>query len=145
MRKIVDERPAFLDAIERWAAARSDVAGAALVGSYARGTARPQSDVDLVLLCSDPERFLAGDWISHFGEVDTFAMENYGALNSLRVLYRSGLEVEFGIASRSWASTPIDPGTRRVLTDGFRILYDPEQIFRAAKDAIARDGATARE
>jgi hypothetical protein len=35
-----------------------------------------------------------------------------------------------GITALAWASTdPVDEGTRRVVTDGLRVLYDPEDIF----------------
>ena len=36
-----------------------DICGLALVGSWARGTARADSDVDLVVLTSHPDRYLA--------------------------------------------------------------------------------------
>ncbi|MFJ9286661.1 hypothetical protein ACIRPE_28475, partial [Kitasatospora aureofaciens] len=42
----------------------------------------------------------------------------------------SGLEVEVGIGSPAWAKTdPVDPGTRRVVTDGARVLHDPAGIL----------------
>jgi hypothetical protein len=78
---------------------------------------------------------LDGDWLSHCGEVESFAVEDYGALKSLRVFYRSGLEVEFGLADPTWARAPLDPGTESVLAGGARVLYDPSYVFRVAKDA----------
>ncbi|MBJ7004713.1 nucleotidyltransferase domain-containing protein [Streptomyces sp. CRPSP2-6A1] len=50
----------FLDRLTRWAATREDIAGLLLVGSYARGAARPDSDVDVVLLTADPAPYLTG-------------------------------------------------------------------------------------
>uniref|UniRef100_J1RVU5 Uncharacterized protein n=1 Tax=Streptomyces auratus AGR0001 TaxID=1160718 RepID=J1RVU5_9ACTN len=42
----------------------------------------------------------------------------------------SGLEVEMGIGSATWAKTdPVDPGTRRVVTGGARLLHDPTGIL----------------
>ena len=65
-------------------------------------------------------------------------MEDYGAVKSRRIHYHDGLEVEFGVTGRGWAQTPLDPGTRSVLAAGARVLYDPEDILRLAKDtAIA--------
>ena len=40
----------FLDSLRDWAAHQPTIAGVALVGSYARGEARPDSDSDVVLL-----------------------------------------------------------------------------------------------
>ena len=43
-----------------------------------------------------------------------------------RVLLSSGADVEISFAPVSWASiAPLDAGTRRVITDGCRILHDP--------------------
>ena len=41
---------AFLDSAAQWAREREDVAALVLVGSWARGTNRPDSDIDLVIL-----------------------------------------------------------------------------------------------
>ncbi|WP_406010148.1 hypothetical protein OG440_31650 [Streptomyces sp. NBC_00637] len=44
----------------------------------------------------------------------------------------SGLEVEVGVGSARWARTdPVDEGTRRLVTDGARPLYDPAGILGA--------------
>ena len=51
----------------------------------------------------------------------------------------SGLEVEVGIAAPSWAATdPVDPGTRRVVEEGMRIIYDPEELLTRLVGALAR-------
>jgi hypothetical protein len=126
----------FLQEFSGWVVRQREVAAAALVGSYARGDATPRSDVDLVILCEDTDGLLSGDWPQTFGEIQSRAIENYGPLRSLRVRYR-GLEVEFGIARPSWANVPLDPGTRAVLTDGVRILHDPDRMLEAAVGAAS--------
>ena len=122
----------FLEALTTWAAARRDVVGLALVGSQARGSARPDSDVDVVILAANPARLLRGGWSATFGAVESSRIEDYGALQSLRVFYRHGLEVEFGIAKPDWARLPLDAGTRKVLADGVRVLYDAEGLLEKA-------------
>ena len=118
-----------------WAESRQDIVGLALVGSHARGTDRPESDVDLIILCHAPESLIESDWPARFGDVASFAIEHYGAVTSRRVFYTSGLEVEFGIASPAWAEIPLDPGTRHVLASGCRLLHDPDNLFRMALQA----------
>lgn len=125
----------FLDQVVSWAATHPDVVGVALVGSHARGTPRADSDVDLVVLCAPSSGLLDEKWPAQFGEVESATVEDYGELTSLRLTYRSGLEVEFGVADRTWARTPLDPGTKHVLAGGVRVLYDPEQLFRVAVEA----------
>ena len=69
-----------------------------LVGSYARGSARDDSDIDLVLLTDEPQMVLeALKWIDHFGVVEKHQTEGYGKLTSIRVWYQNGAEVEYGI------------------------------------------------
>lgn len=144
MKKIEDHNPAeiagFLDDITHWAASRSDIIGVALVGSHARGAARPDSDVDMVILCNDPTALVdTSGWVSRFGDVLRVNVEYYGIVQSLRVFYRDDLEVEFGLSPPQWTRIPLDPGTRRVITNGMRILYDPGNHLRAAADAAAAD------
>ena len=41
----------------QWARAQKNILAVALVGSYARKTARPESDIDLVMLTDEPTYF----------------------------------------------------------------------------------------
>jgi predicted nucleotidyltransferase len=121
----------FLEEVAAWADSRPEVRAVALVGSHAAGRARPDSDVDLVVLADDPRRLLEDRaWLGAFGEWGEAAVEDWGALTSLRVRYGSGLEVEWGLGRPSWASTdPLDPGTARVAADALAAVYDPEGML----------------
>ena len=125
----------LLEELAAWAATRPDVVAVGLVGSHARGTARPDSDVDVVILCRSPDAMLEGDWPSLFGEVESQAVEDYGALKSVRVFYRNALEVEFGVADPDWARMPLDAGTKAVLADGAQIVFDPGHLLELARRA----------
>ena len=48
----------FIELFSSWARTQSDIEAVALVGSYAREAAVEDSDVDLVILTADPDRFL---------------------------------------------------------------------------------------
>lgn len=88
----------FLDAFVAWAGGHGDVQGIALVGSYARGGARDDSDIDLVILTDQPQVYLEDPrWMEHFGTVKEYQTEDYGKLISIRVFYQNGIEVEYGI------------------------------------------------
>lgn len=128
---------AMIDAVREWAQQRNDIRALALVGSHARGDAGPDSDVDLVLLCADPVRYLDDtEWVTVFGEVTRSAQEDWGRVRSVRVCYRGGPEAEFGVTGLDWAALPPDPGTREVLAGGHVILLDPdarlERVARAS-------------
>lgn len=120
----------FLSQFAAWASSQADIAGVALVGSYARGTAKETSDVDLVVLARQPEQYLQStDWVHQFGQVQRYQTEDYGRVISLRVWYADGLEVEYGLTDESWAAVPLDEGSRRVLSDGMRVLFECSPIF----------------
>ena len=127
----------FLGDVTTWADEHPDVVGLALVGSHARGAGRRDSDVDLVVLCVNANSLVEhNDWIARFGEVRNVGIEDYGAVRSLRAFYQNGLELEFGIADPAWARVPLDSGTRQVISDGIRILYDPNALLSEATNAI---------
>lgn len=121
----------LLRQVADWASARPEVHAVLLLGSHARGEARMDSDVDLMLLVDDPRPFTASwSWAAAFGEAERCCWESWGAVTSLRVWYVDGHEVEFGLATPEWARQPLDAGTAEVLRQGFVPLHDPEGFFR---------------
>lgn len=111
----------------------------ALVGSWARLSARPDSDVDLVVLTSDPETLLGTSaWFQVFGEdSELVRSEDFGPIQERRLRRPDGLEVELGIGRPHWAATePPDAGTARVVRDGMRILFDPERLLASLAEAL---------
>lgn len=120
-----------VDRLTRWAESRSDAVGLLLAGSCARGAAGPDSDVDLLLLSTDPGRYAAGDtWRGEPWLGEVVRTRAWGPVTEWRYVTASGLEVEVGVAAADWARTdPVDDGTRRVVTDGVRALHDPAGIL----------------
>jgi len=134
----VREIRSFLDSVERWMSSREDIVAAALVGSFARGTATDDSDVDLILICETPQQYLDDEqWLANFGRVTQVHDEDWGLVQSKRVVYDNGLEVEFGITTREWTEIdPVDDGTRHVIADGTRILSDKTGILGSLIAAV---------
>lgn len=115
----------FLTQVSDWAARQPDILALALVGSHARGAATETSDVDLVILAQDPSRYLEDQgWLEQFGLAQSVQLEPYGKLTSIRVWYADGLEVEYGLTGEEWAADPLDPGSRRVMEGGMRVLFE---------------------
>jgi predicted nucleotidyltransferase len=115
----------FLREFVDWARSEDNILALGLVGSQARGTAGPDSDVDLLVLARDPLIYLQDtNWNQRFGVVERQQVEDYGRIQSLRVFYRNGPEVEYGIGDAGWAALPMDPGTRRVVSGGLRVLWE---------------------
>lgn len=125
--KTIDD---FLTQFTQWATALPDILAVALIGSHARNTARADSDVDLVIITRDPTPYLQNTaWAKHFGEIAQQQIENYGWLTSLRVWYADGNEVEYGLTDERWSALPLDAGSRRVISDGMRVLFEREPIL----------------
>ncbi len=120
-----------VERVVRWAAGRPDVVAVGLAGSYARGTAGPDSDVDLVVLTRDRDAHLGPGWVPAVlgtGVAD-LRTRRWGPLLERRFRLPGGLVVELGFAPASWAAVPPDPGTARVVADGFVVLHDPAGVL----------------
>jgi hypothetical protein len=127
----------FLDQFSSWAASQPDIKGIAFVGSYARGTSGADSDLDLIVLTSNPNRYLKDHtWLLQFGEVVNSQNETWGRVETVRSTYEPGLEVEYNFAPLEWADVPVDPGTLRVVKEGFRVLFDPDGMLEALQAAV---------
>ena len=116
-----------------WARQQADIVGVAIVGSWARSQARTDSDIDVVVLTLGKDRFVTGeDWVvkAVSQEAKIVRTQEWGPITERRVRLPSGLDVEFGFAGPSWASTdPLDPGTAQVVLDGCIPLVDPADLF----------------
>jgi uncharacterized protein len=128
----------IIEVVLRWARAQPTICAGALVGSHARGTARADSDIDLVALTTapdlfrgDPEWIRAIDWSRCEASPATSQDEEYGQLWSRRIwLMPDRYELEIGFALLSWADVhPLDAGTRQVVADGCRILHDTNGLL----------------
>jgi predicted nucleotidyltransferase len=76
--KTIQDIQNFVDAFATWAAAQRDVQGVALVGSYARGAARDDSDIDLVILTDQFPKYIEDrQWAELFGVVEKVQAEDY--------------------------------------------------------------------
>ena len=129
--ELPDDVERFLGSLVAFAEARDDVRAVALIGSHARGVARPDSDVDVVMLTTEPEAYIDGcDWLERFPGATLLATRRWGPLTERRLVLGNEREVDFGVARTSWASIqPLDPGTARVARDGLVALHDPDRLL----------------
>ena len=122
------------------ALARSEasVHAIALVGSCVRGTPGPDSDVDLVILSTEPDDLRRrGDWFTHFGSVALVGQRQFGDVTERRLRRGDGVDIEIGLAPLSWAETnPVDAGTARVVREGFSIVFDPHGTLAGLEEVV---------
>lgn len=127
----------ILSRVVEWAESRSNIMAVALVGSWARGTAREDSDIDLMFLTPDATEYRnEEEWIHEIGwevlasKVDSWEDREYGLVWSRHIYLENKTEVEFSFGPLNWAATqPIDRGTLGVVKDGCKILYDPATLL----------------
>ena len=129
----------FLGRLVAWAEPREDVRALLVVGSFARAEARPDSDIDVVLLTLDPTVFVNDTaWVRALGDVSSCQLEHYGQVTSLRTYFRDGLEAELTVARTDWARRPLDSGTIRVARDGTQVLFDRDGDARQLAADVRR-------
>lgn len=146
MQKQVEQ---IVQQVTQWARGHRMIIAAALVGSQARGTARAESDIDLMFLTKQPLLFRASiDWLREIDwgdrRIESWEDKEYGAVWSRHVYLDTDadcIEVELSFGQPDWASiAPLDPGTQRIVRDGCRILYDTEdrlaQLIRFVSQQI---------
>ncbi|MEG0614062.1 MAG: nucleotidyltransferase domain-containing protein [Clostridium sp.] len=120
----------FLKEIEEWGKNDLYIQSVILVGSYARGTNKETSDIDICLITSNKETMIENqDFTKIFGHVERKQTEYYGKCTSIRVWYKEGPEIEFGIVDPSWIETPLDLGTYKALSDGYKVIIDKNHYF----------------
>ncbi len=125
--------------VVHWAQGQEPVDAVALVGSYARGQARMASDADIVILTRSFEQYATdSSWLVQLRPGSRLIRSaTWGPLLERRFRLPSGLLLDLGLVSPAWADLPLDPGTRRVLSDGHRILYDPQSLLERAVEALS--------
>ncbi len=135
--QVTRERIAELDTVlaltTGWAQARPDIRAVGLVGSWARGQARMDSDADLTVLTNCHDIYVTDTtWIGEAAGTAAVLKwtKQWGSLTERRVALPSGFEIEYGFAPTSWANIePLDGGTASVVSEGLCIVYDPDGLL----------------
>ena len=132
-----DKLDNILNLIVGYAESNDEILAIGLCGSWARGIAGPDSDIDLSIIVKDKSVFKTKNWLNDIDfkkvqdELDYYKDEVYGNVWSRHVFLKSKTEIEFSFADKSWADTEgIDPGTMKVVSDGYIIIYDPFLLLK---------------
>lgn len=135
MKKSESER--LIGIVTRFVENREDLRAVALCGSWARGNAREDSDLDILIVARDPRKFRRVEkWIEElrFDEAGfSYAgheTATYGVAWSAHVELSPMAEVELTFVNPSWSEMhPVDESTRHVVSDAFEILVDKDALL----------------
>jgi hypothetical protein len=128
-----------------WVRRTAEARALAMVGSWARGNPLPDSDLDLLVLAVDPDRYFhtppwpGGISFEHAGHrVVSHRIEDYGAVRSYQIQLAPSAELELSFGSVDWARTdPVDTGTAHIARDAFKIVVDKDALLQRLLDALA--------
>jgi len=122
----------ILDIVVDFAKSEKQILAIGLCGSWARGSAKPDSDIDIIAITEDKMYFKNSEWLDdlEFDKISerivSFKDCVYGQVWSRHVFLDGGSEIELSFADKTWANIEnLDEGTAKVVSDGFKILYDP--------------------
>lgn len=128
-----DEARSLTTAIGAWVRSRPELRALALAGSWARGVARPDSDLDLLILTHETEQYRSGlHWFYQIILPAPFRVVcgkwvQYGAVWSCHAALDPVGELELSFAALDWTATdPVDAGSRRVIQEGFTVIVDKD-------------------
>lgn len=131
-----DQANALTVAVADWVNARPDLTGLAICGSWARGDPRPDSDLDLIVLCRQPDALVDPSFLSaiNFAAAGFHSVSvqraTYGAVWSWHVQLLPPGDLELTIVPPKWAATaPVDEGTRGIVADVFQPIIDKERLL----------------
>ncbi len=140
----------MLTQIVEWVNNRDDVQAAILLGSQARTEHKADewSDIDIVLLVDDPDRYLGSTaWLEDLGS-PLLTLVQPSALGSgleRRVLFRSGMDVDFSFVPADVAPHLVtmvdDPQVLKVLGRGIRVLADKTDFIKQALVGLSFTGS----
>lgn len=116
--------------VKRWIVKQSGIDAALLIGSYARGEERSDSDVDFIFVVEDRDKwFLNTNWVKKFGQMLSVSVEEFEEVKALRVYYQDTNELEFGFVTSDWLDKPYVKATEEALNSGMKVLLDKKSYF----------------
>lgn len=131
--------------IADWVRQSDNLRALALCGSWARGDARPDSDIDFLVLAPNISQQFRAQALESipFAKAgftrEAIRWQTYGVVHSAHITLNLAAKLELTFAHPSWACVdPVDPGTHRVITNGFVPLVDKDGALGALTRYTAR-------
>lgn len=116
---------------------RENAIGAAVIGAHAHGELEDDWNMRFIIVTTDIEHYFENNnWAGHFTRVLSVEREDHAGFTRMNLKYRSGAMFELNFVSPDWAALPVNDETRRIVTDGMRILHDPQGVLEKLQKTV---------
>lgn len=116
--------------VKKWMVKQKEIKAAILIGSYARGEERSDSDVDFIIVVDDVNKWISDiNWVKSFGRLLSVTVEQFEEVQALRVHYQDTNELEFGFVTEEWLQKPYVDATKEAIDSGMIVLLDRNKYF----------------
>ncbi|OME80192.1 hypothetical protein BK120_20410 [Paenibacillus sp. FSL A5-0031] len=123
----------------KWAGGHSHITGIALVGPCADDESEEDSNLSFLLVTDKKQKTVdAILYQFQYEAIEQATKEEYVLLTSLKIEYASGIEADFGVADTDWLHRPLEQGLGDLLVQGFKVIWEQEEMFDDILKAIAR-------
>jgi len=129
----------FLSLLTQWANTDNNIISAVIVGSVARNEARPDSDIDVLIITNEIERYSKDlAWLNNFKRYESIRFEVWGPVHCIRVFFDE-CEAEFNFVKPFWAGIPVDPETAKVVSGGITLIKDTNNLVMKLISAVEKN------
>lgn len=120
-----------------WAGEQSHIEGIALVGPCADEENEEDSNLSFLIITPKKKKTLEAILQLPFEPIEQATQEEYGLLTSIKVVYASGMETDYGVTGEEWLQMPLEDGLGAALISGFKVIWESEELFAGLQRAIA--------
>jgi hypothetical protein len=120
-----------------WAGEQSHIEGIALVGPCADDENEDDANLSFLIITSKKKKTLEAILQLPFEPIEQASQEEYGLLTSIKVVYASGMEADYGVTGEEWLQIPLEEELGAALMSGFKVIWESEELFAGLQRAIA--------
>ncbi|CAM4268092.1 hypothetical protein FHS16_001985 [Paenibacillus endophyticus] len=122
----------------QWAGTQSQIEGIALVGPCADDENEENANLSFLLITDKKNKTIEA--ILHqfpFEPLEQASVEEHGMLSSIKAVYASGIDADYGVAGEEWLRHPLEGELGAALSMGFKVIWESEGLFDGLHLAIA--------
>ena len=129
--------PDYIKQIRDLVGCRKGVFGIAIIGQHSQSINENNWYIQSLCVANEDEyNFVKNSLIFLFGRVCKVFAEQWGDFNTIRVLYKNNVVLEFNFIKPEKILSPVSEELYCILKDGLSILYDPQNLLITLQNAV---------